>query len=145
LGAWRPLSRTIRRATRCHRGTTVRPSRRSSTSFARPLTDKSSLQFVPLEERIATFDQDGTTWVEHPIYTQVQFAYDRLTAIAPQHPEWKTTQPFQAVLTGDENALEKFTLKDIEAIVLADPHRDGGRGIPEDRQGLDGHSETSAL
>jgi len=82
-------------------------------------TIRSSSQFVAPEDRVATFDQDGTTWVEHPIYSQVLFAYDRLAAIAPRHPEWRTTQPFQGVLTGDKDAMEKFTLKDIEAIVLA--------------------------
>ena len=74
---------------------------------------------MPPEERIATFDQDGTTWVSHPIYSQVLFTFDRVAALAPQHPEWKTKQPFQAVLTGDKEAMAKFTLKDIEALVLA--------------------------
>jgi hypothetical protein len=45
---------------------------------------------VPPEQRIATFDQDGTTWVERPIYSQVLFTFDRVAALAPQHPEWKT-------------------------------------------------------
>ena len=83
------------------------------------LPQQEQSQFVPTEDRIATFDQDGTTWVEHPIYSQVLFAYDRVVAIAPQHPEWKTTQPFQAVLTRDKKAMEQFTLKDLEAIVMA--------------------------
>jgi phosphoserine phosphatase len=87
--------------------------------FVRATTNRGSPQFVAPADRIATFDQDGTTWVEHPIYSQVLFAFDRLVAIAPQHPDWRTTQPFQAVLTGDKEAIEKFTLKDIEAIALA--------------------------
>ena len=87
--------------------------------FVHVTTNRSSHKFVPPEDRIATFDQDGTTWVEHPIYSQVLFAYDRVVAIAPQHPEWKTTQPFQAVLTRDKEAMEQFTLKDLEAIVMA--------------------------
>ena len=74
---------------------------------------------MPPEERIATFDQDGTTWVSHPIYSQVLFTFDRVAALAPQHPEWKTKQPFQAVLTGDKEAMAKFTLKDLEALVVA--------------------------
>jgi len=87
--------------------------------FVKTTTDKNSSRFVPPEERIATFDQDGTTWVSHPIYSQVLFTFDRVAALAPQHPEWKTTPPFQAVLTGDQEAMAKFTLKDIEALVFA--------------------------
>src|SRR5271169_4735460 len=57
--------------------------------FVRATTDRGSPQFVAPADRIATFDQDGTTWVEHPIYSQVLFAFDRLVAIAPQHPDWR--------------------------------------------------------
>jgi phosphoglycolate phosphatase-like HAD superfamily hydrolase len=87
--------------------------------FVKTTTDKNNPKFVPPEDRIATFDQDGTTWVEHPIYSQVLFAFDRVGALAPQHPEWKTKMPFKALLTGDKAAIEKFTLKDIEVIALA--------------------------
>ena len=95
------------------------PAKKAILDFVKTTTDKSNPNFVPPEERIATFDQDGTTWVSHPIYSQVLFAFDRVAALAPQHPEWKTKQPFQAVLTGDKDAMAKFTLKDIEALVLA--------------------------
>ena len=71
------------------------------------------------EDRIATFDQDGTTWVEQPIYSQVLFAFDRVAEMAPQHPEWKTKMPFKAIVTGDKEAMGKFTLKDIEVIAMA--------------------------
>jgi phosphoglycolate phosphatase-like HAD superfamily hydrolase len=74
---------------------------------------------VPAEDRIATFDQDGTTWVEQPIYSQVLFAIDRVAELAPQHPEWKTKMPFKAIVTGDRDAMAKFTLKDIEIIAMA--------------------------
>ena len=57
-----------------------------------------------MPERIATFDNDGTLWCEHPIYFQLAFAFDRVKAMAPQHPEWKTKQPFKAVLEGDMKA-----------------------------------------
>ena len=60
--------------------------------------------FVPAAERIAVFDNDGTLWAEQPIYFQLAFAIDRVKALAPQHPEWKTQQPFQAVLAGDIKA-----------------------------------------
>jgi len=66
--------------------------------FVNRVTDEDSPDFVPVSERIATFDNDGTLWTEHPMYTQLTFALDRVKLLAPQHPEWKTTQPFQAVL-----------------------------------------------
>ena len=56
---------------------------------------------MPPENRLATFDQDGTLWVEHPVYSQVVFALDRVVALAPEHPEWKTKEPFKTVLSGD--------------------------------------------
>ena len=57
--------------------------------------------FVPVAERIAVFDNDGTLWVEQPFYTQLAFALDRVKALAPQHPEWKTQEPFASLLKGD--------------------------------------------
>ncbi len=95
------------------------PSKQAILSFVRVTTDPASPNFVPLEQRIATFDQDGTTWVEHPIYSQVVFALDRVVALAPQHPEWKTTEPFKSVLADDKAAMAKFTMKDLETIVFA--------------------------
>ena len=65
------------------------------------VTDENGKDFVKPAERIATFDNDGTLWVEQPIYTQVTFIFDRVKKLAPQHPEWKTTQPFKALLEGD--------------------------------------------
>ena len=94
-------------------------AKKAILDFVKTTTDKNNSKFVPPEERIATFDQDGTTWVEHPIYSQVLFTFDRVAALAPQHPEWKTKQPFQAILTGDKEAMAKFTLKDIEVLVFA--------------------------
>jgi hypothetical protein len=77
-------------------------ARQAILNYVHTTTDPSSPNFVPPEQRIAAFYQDGTTWVEHPIYTQLQFVLDRVVALAPQHPEWKTTPPFQAVLSGDK-------------------------------------------
>jgi len=88
-------------------------------NFVHVTTDPSSPQFVPPEQRIATFDQDGTLWVEHPIYSQVEFALARVVALAPQHPQWKTTAPFSDILSGNKAAIAKFTLKDLEAVVAA--------------------------
>ena len=87
--------------------------------FVKVTTDAAGPSFVPPGERIATFDQDGTTWVEKPMYTQFIFAFERVAELAPQHPEWKTTQPFAAVLSGDKAAMDKFGMKDLEDILLA--------------------------
>ena len=95
------------------------PAKQAIVDFVKTTTDKSNPKFVPAEDRIATFDQDGTTWVEQPIYSQVLFAFDRVAEMAPQHPEWKTKMPFKAILTGDREAMAKFTLKDIEVIAMA--------------------------
>ncbi len=78
-------------------------------NFVKTTTDKSHPDFVQPDDRIAAFDQDGTTWVEHPLYTQAMFALARVGQLALKHPEWKTKQPFQAVLSGDREAMAKFT------------------------------------
>ncbi|HVU26648.1 MAG TPA: HAD family hydrolase [Verrucomicrobiae bacterium] len=70
-------------------------------AFVEKVTDTNSPDFVPPAERIATFDNDGTLWCEQPIYFQFQFALDRVKALAPQHPEWKTQAPFSHLLAGD--------------------------------------------
>jgi len=95
------------------------PAKQAILDFVKTTTDKANPKFVPPEDRIATFDQDGTTWVEHPIYSQVLFAFGRVAEMAPQHPEWKTKMPFKAIVTGDREAMAKFTLKDIEVIGMA--------------------------
>lgn len=86
-------------------------------AFVHSVTDKGSPSYVPPEDRIAVFDNDGTLWVEQPIYTQVVFAIDRVAALAPKHPEWKTTEPFKSILSGDREAMAKFTIQDIEKII----------------------------
>jgi phosphoglycolate phosphatase-like HAD superfamily hydrolase len=81
------------------------PGKKALTDFVSRTTTQGSADFVPVDERIATFDNDGTLWVEQPVYTQFVFAIDRVKALAPQHPEWKHQQPFEAVLTGDMKTL----------------------------------------
>jgi phosphoserine phosphatase len=88
-------------------------------NFVKTTTDPASASFVPVEQRIATFDQDGTTWVEHPIYTEIVFSFERIVALAPQHPEWKTTEPFRTILSGDQAAIGKLPLRDLKAIIVA--------------------------
>ena len=69
------------------------------------VTTESGTDFVPFDKRVATFDNDGTLWTEQPVYFQVAFALDRVRAMAPQHPEWKTRQPFKGLLSGDMKAV----------------------------------------
>src|SRR6516225_9416272 len=71
-------------------------SKKAIIDFVDRVTKEGSPDFVKPEERIATFDNDGTLWVEQPNYTQVTFAVDRLIAMAPQHPEWRETEPFKS-------------------------------------------------
>lgn len=77
------------------------PTRASIVSFVERVTDTGSSDHVPPAERIAVFDNDGTLWAEQPMYFQLAFAIDRVKALAPQHPEWQTTEPFASILRGD--------------------------------------------
>lgn len=95
------------------------PSKRAILDLVKATTDRTGARFVPIEDRIATFDQDGTLWVEHPLYSQGMFALERVRALAPQHPEWKTTEPFKAVLAGDEQAIGRLPESDWEKIIGA--------------------------
>lgn len=76
-------------------------SKQAIIQFVEDVTEQGGPHYVPPEARIATFDNDGTLWVEYPVYTQVLFAFERVKELAPQHPEWKTKQPFNALLEGD--------------------------------------------
>lgn len=87
--------------------------------FVERVTDPGSPDFVPPAERIAVFDNDGTLWSEQPLYFQLAFAIDRVKALAPQHPEWKTTPPFQAVLEGDLETLAAAGERGIVELVMA--------------------------
>jgi phosphoglycolate phosphatase-like HAD superfamily hydrolase len=87
--------------------------------FARATTDRSNPNFVPPEERIAVFDQDGTLWVEHPMYSQVVYCLDRVPAVVAKRPELKDVEPFKTVLSGDREAMAKLSLRDLEAILVA--------------------------
>ncbi|MBY5359636.1 haloacid dehalogenase-like hydrolase [Rhizobium leguminosarum] len=93
-------------------------SKAAIVSFVDKVTGQGSPEFVPEPERIAVFDNDGTLWVEHPIYTQLAFALDRVKLLAPQHPEWKETQPFKAVLEGDMTALAASGEKGLVELIM---------------------------
>ena len=88
-------------------------------AFVEKVSKDGSPDFVPEPERIAVFDNDGTLWTEHPMYVQLAFALDRVKAEAPNHPEWATTQPFQAVLEGDMKALAAAGEKGLVELVMA--------------------------
>ena len=89
------------------------PAKASIVAFVQTVTDKKSKEYVAPARRIATFDNDGTLWAEQPLYFQFLFAFDRIKALAPQHPEWKDKEPYasllrddlKAVLAGGEHAL----------------------------------------
>jgi phosphoglycolate phosphatase-like HAD superfamily hydrolase len=95
------------------------PAKQAIVKFVAATTTPGSAEFVAASDRFATFDQDGTLWVEQPIYSQVVFSLDRVVELAPQHPEWKTVEPFKSVIAGDRAAIAKFTTKDLEKIVFA--------------------------
>src|SRR5262245_5787193 len=76
-------------------------TKKSIVDFVGRVTREGGPDFVPVAERIATFDNDGTLWSEKPVPFQLIFALDRVKALAPQHPEWKSQEPFASVLKGD--------------------------------------------
>jgi phosphoserine phosphatase len=94
-------------------------SKQAVLDFVAAATDEDGDGFVPPEDRIATYDQDGTLWVEHPIYGQAVFAIDRVKALAPEHPDWATKEPYAAILSGDQKAMEGFSEQDWEQIIGA--------------------------
>ena len=93
--------------------------KKSITDFVARVTTQGSPDFVPVDQRIATFDNDGTLWAEQPIYFQVAFAIDQVKANASKHPEWRTKQPFKAVLENDRKALAMAGEKGMLQIMAA--------------------------
>ena len=79
-------------------------AKQSIIEFVAKVTKQGSSHFLPVDERIATFDNDGTLWAEQPMYVQLRFALDRVKTLAPQHPEWKDKEPFASLLKGDMKA-----------------------------------------
>jgi len=95
------------------------PAKQAIFDFVRATTDQASPRFVPPEDRIATFDQDGTLWVEHPMYTQVVYCLERVPALAAQKPALKNREPFKTVRSGNREAIAKLSLHDLEQILAA--------------------------
>jgi hypothetical protein len=94
-------------------------AKQAIVNFVTATTTAGNPAYVAPGARFATFDQDGTLWVEQPMYTQVVFALDRVRVLAPEHPAWKTTEPFKSVLAGDHAAMANLTMKDLKQILLA--------------------------
>jgi len=94
-------------------------ARKAIIDFVQATTIQGGPQFVPPEERIATFDQDGTLWVEKPMYSQVMYCLHRVGILAREKPELKDKEPFKTVLSGDREAIAKLSMKDLEAILMA--------------------------
>ena len=95
------------------------PAKQAIVDFVKATTDQSSPNFVPPEERLATFDQDGTLWVEHPMYSQVVYCLDGVPALVKAKPELANVEPFKTVMSGDREAIAKLTTHDLEKILFA--------------------------
>ena len=95
------------------------PAKKAIVEFVQTTTTQGSPKFVPPAERIATFDQDGTLWVEHPMYSFVMYALERVPALAKAKPELRNVEPFKTVLSGNREAMAKLTLPDLEKIIAA--------------------------
>jgi hypothetical protein len=91
-------------------------AKRNTLAFVQSVTVQNGPDYVPPAARIAVFDNDGTLWSEQPLYIQLAFAFDRVKALAPEHPEWRTTQQFQAVLENDTTALGAAGIRGILAL-----------------------------
>ena len=95
------------------------PAKQRIMDFVTQVTNPNGPGYVEPEQRIATFDNDGTLWSEKPVYFQLLFAMDRVKALAPEHPEWKDKQPFKAVLDNDLNALAAAGEKGLLELIMA--------------------------
>src|SRR3954447_23246415 len=95
------------------------PAKQAILDFVRTTTDPSSPSHVPREDRIAVFDQDGTLWVEQPMYTQVVYCLDRVPPVVAKKPELKSVEPFKTVLSGNREAMARLPMRDFEKILAA--------------------------
>jgi hypothetical protein len=95
------------------------PAKKAIVEFVKATTDKGSPNFVAPSARIATFDQDGTTWVEQPMYAQVVYCLDRVPAVVKAKPDLKNVEPFKIVLSGNREAMAKFKTPDLYMILAA--------------------------
>jgi phosphoserine phosphatase len=94
-------------------------TKKAIIAFVQATTTSSSDKFLPPEARIATFDQDGTLWVEHPVYTQLMFCLDRVPALVAKKPELANVEPFKTVMSGNHEAIAKLPTSELEKIAMA--------------------------
>jgi phosphoserine phosphatase len=94
-------------------------ARQAIVGFVRKVTDADGKDFVPPERRIAVFDNDGTLWSEQPVYFEMAFMLDRVKQLAPRHPEWKTKQPFKAVLEDDRARVASASRQELVQLFIA--------------------------
>ncbi len=94
-------------------------TKQSIIAFVKAVTEADSPDFIKPQDRIATFDNDGTLWSEKPYYFQLFFAIERVKQLAPEHPEWKTTEPFKAILDNDLQTLKKTDKKGLLKLIMA--------------------------
>jgi phosphoglycolate phosphatase-like HAD superfamily hydrolase len=93
------------------------PAKQAIFDFVRTTTDRANPSYVSPEDRIAVFDQDGTLWVEHPMYTQVLYCLDRVPAVVAQKSQLKNVEPFKTVLSGSQEAIARLSMRDLEKIL----------------------------
>lgn len=123
-------------------------TKRVILDFVASSTDEEGPDFIPVDDRIAVFDNDGTLWSEQPYYFQLQFAIDRIKEMAPEHPEWKNTQPFKAVLEGDIQTVMNSGVKGLLQLVMASHagmNNDEFKAIVSDWVNTARHPETGLL
>jgi phosphoglycolate phosphatase-like HAD superfamily hydrolase len=94
-------------------------AKKAVVDFVKATTTQGDPKFVPPAERIATFDQDGTLWVEHPVYSQFMYILDRVPAVVKAKPELANVEPFKTVMSGNREAIAKFSMEDIEKLAVA--------------------------
>jgi phosphoglycolate phosphatase-like HAD superfamily hydrolase len=94
-------------------------AKKAIVEFVQATTTPSGAKFVPPAERIATFDQDGTLWVEQPMYTQVMYCLDRVPALVKAQPKLAKVEPFKTILSGNREAIAKLSTKDLEKVLAA--------------------------
>ena len=105
------------------------PVKQAIVNFVQATTDQSSTKFVPPAERIATFDQDGTLWVSHPMYTQVVYCLDRVPAVVKEKPQLAKVEPFKTVLSRNREAIAKLSMDKDPKLLLNDNNAGKPEGI----------------
>ena len=95
------------------------PAKKAIVEFVQATTTQGGPKFVPPAERIATFDQDGTLWVEHPMYSQIVYCFERVPAVVKAKPELANVEPFKTVLSGNREAIAKLSTNDLVKILAA--------------------------